>query len=457
MFAPDDTIVAIATPAGRGGIGVVRVSGTHAPRIAQALTNRAASFEPRRATFARIGRAGHEHALDEVIVTLFEAPGSYTGDDVIEISAHGNPVVLRSSVEGAMAAGARLARPGEFTLRAFLNGKRDLVQAEAVGDLIAAATPLQARVAFDQLDGTLTARIAGIDSRLYDLIVRLEASIDFPDEGYHFIEPQEIVSRVADALAMVDVLLADANRGRMIREGATVVIAGRTNVGKSSIFNALAGSNRAIVTEIPGTTRDLVSERIDVHGIEITLVDTAGARDTADLVEMEGVSRGSRAREAADLVLIVLDQSVPPTRDDCRVIDQTAQLRRVIVANKCDRDIDPAFAAFASGRPELTMATVSATSGEGLDKLRCAIAEALTGGDVLRDAPAVSNTRHIALLRDARQALATVRDAASTGPAPEEFLLADLQAARRSFDEIVGVRTSEDILRTIFERFCIGK
>jgi tRNA modification GTPase len=464
-------VVAIATPAGRGGIGVVRISGPDAPRIAEVLLDREGALEPRRATFTRLvdreiaddnadGRRGGPSGppvSDEVVATFFPAPHSYTGQHVVEISAHGSPVVLEGVVRAAVDAGARLAQPGEFTLRAFLNGKRDLVQAEAVADLIAAATPLQARVAFDQLEGTLTRRIAAIDAELFDLIARLEASLDFPDEGYHFVQPSEVAEGVGRVVARIDTLLGEARRGRMIREGATVVIAGRTNVGKSSLFNMLAGTDRAIVTEIPGTTRDLVTERIDIGGLAVTIVDTAGARDTLDVVEREGVNRGSRATEVADLVLVVLDASEPLTGDDERLLGKTDRMRRLVVANKCDQETALVRSLEAAAtKPKIDL-QVSATTGEGIIELRDAIAAALTGTDHLRDTAAISNARHIALLERARADLVRARDAAGGEGAPEEFVLTDLQSARSRFDEIVGARTSEDVLAHIFERFCIGK
>jgi tRNA modification GTPase len=446
VFVPDDTIAAIATPPGRGGIGVVRLSGPRAHDIARTLLNISGFLPPRYATFTRLAIG------DEAVATFFPAPHSYTGQDVIEISAHGSPVVLHAIVDAAIAGGARLAEPGEFTLRAFLNGKRDLMQAEAVADLIEAVTPLQARVAFDQLEGTLTSRIATIDGGLFELIAKLEASLDFPDEGYHFIAPEEIAERVGAVIAQSDDLLRDAARGRMIREGATVVIAGRPNVGKSSLFNALAGSERAIVTSIPGTTRDLVTERVDIGGLAVTLVDTAGARDTLDVVEREGVARGDRARAVADLVIVVLDAGDELTDDDRRLLERTASLPRLIVLNKIDLSTE----ARRVGHLWANALKVSATTGDGLEGLRVAIASALTGSESLRDTAAISNARHIALLQEARTLLESAMIAAR-GAAPEEFLLADLQAARQRFDEIVGRRTSEDVLAHIFEKFCIGK
>ena len=458
MFSSEDTIVAIATPPGRGGIGVVRISGLASLEIAGAILDRSEPLQVRRATYTRVREAGSRGTtvIDEVVATYFPAPHSYTGDHVVEISAHGSPVVLQAIVRSAIEAGARLAEPGEFTLRAFLNGKRDLIQAEAVGDLIAAATPLQARVAFDQLEGTLTQRIAEIDAELFDLIARLEASLDFPDEGYHFIEPAETARRLGCIVRRVEELLGTARRGRMIREGATVVVSGRTNVGKSSIFNMLAGSDRSIVTEIAGTTRDLVAEQIDIDGLAITLVDTAGWRETRDVVEREGVARAERAREVADLLVLVLDQSEPATMEDEQLLAQTAGRRRIVTANKSDLpakvDIE-IHAGAGCSRPVI----VSAKTGVGIDDLRRAIVRELTGVESLRDTAAISNARHIALLEHACVSLVSAQQAAASGATPEEFVLADLQAARARLDEIVGARTSEDLLQHIFERFCIGK
>ena len=447
MFSPDDTIVAIATPPGRGGLGVVRISGPASQAIAGAMLDRAEPLQPRHATFTRVRH------VDEVIATLFVAPHSYTGQDVVEISAHGSPVVLRAIVDAAMRAGARLAEPGEFTLRAFLNARVDLVQAEAVADLIDAATPLQARTAFDQLEGTLTERIAEIEAALFDIVARLEASLDFPDEGYHFIEPRDIQSVVEGVAARIAALLSQARGGRTVREGAEVVIVGRPNVGKSSIFNSLAGHSRAIVTAVPGTTRDLVTERTDIGGLAVTLVDTAGVRDTADLVEREGVDRARHAATVATLIVVVLDQSEALRDDDWHMLAATGGRPRLLVRNKTD--LGSAWAEDSLSEPSVA---VSATTGAGMDSLREMIVRALTDREELRDPPAISNQRHIALLEDALRHLERAAEAAAGGAAmPEEFLLTDLQQARASLEEITGRRTSEDLLRHIFERFCIGK
>jgi len=449
MFSTDDSIVAIATPPGHGGIGVVRISGSAATEIAERILECPAPLVPRRATLTRartdvVSPTGG--MVDEVVATFFPEPRSYTGQNVVEISAHGSPAILHAIVHSAVAAGARVAEPGEFTLRAFLNGKRDLIQAEAVSDLVAAVTPLQARVAFDQLQGTLTERIAQIDGPLFDLVARLEASLDFPDEGYHFANQSETAAEIAASMSAIDALLAEAVQGRMIREGATV---GRTNVGKSSVFNKLTGHERAIVTDVAGTTRDLVTEQTEVDGLAITLVDTAGWRDTVDVVEREGVTRAERARAVADLTIVVTDASQALTPDDECVLEQTEGRRRIAVANKSDLDDSRRGGAPGALR-------VSAKTGEGFSELRARVAGALTDGEHLSDSAAISNARHIALLEEARTRLTAAWEAAGAG-VPEEFVLTDLQAARQNLDEIVGRRTSDDVLRHIFERFCVGK
>jgi len=430
MFSTTDTIVAIATPPGRGGIGVVRISGPDALPIARRLVTHQGALRPRHATFTRT------HAIDQVVVTYFPSPHSYTGEDVVELSAHGSPVVLRAIVESAIAHAARLAEPGEFTLRAFLNGRIDLMQAEAVADLIDAVTPLQARAAFDQLEGTLTRAIADIDAALFDLVARLEASVDFPDEGYHFVEPATLARAVDDLLTRTSALLADARRGRLVREGLSIAIVGRPNVGKSSLFNALVGASRAIVTEVPGTTRDLVTEVVDLEGLRVTLIDTAGLHETTDRVEAEGVSRSKHAMAVADLVLVVVDEDEP----------QDVDSKHLIVQNKSDL-----------GRVDRGV-RISATTGAGLEDLRRAIVSALDF-DPSRDRPEITNTRHIALVARAHDALTRARNAALAdgGALPEEFVLADLQDARTAFEEISGRRSPDDLLAHIFTRFCIGK
>ena len=442
MFSTHDTIVAVATPPGRGGIGVVRVSGSEAETIARQLIARERPLEPRHATYARIA------ACDQVVATFFPSPHSYTGEDVVELSAHGSPVVLAGIVSAVMSAGARLAEPGEFTLRAFLAGRIDLPQAEAVADLIDAVTPLQARAAFDQLQGTLTEAIGQIDASLFDLIARLEASVDFSEEGYHFVQPGELVRALEQLTARTAALVADGRRGRLVREGLHVAIVGKPNVGKSSLFNALLGSSRAIVTDVPGTTRDLVTEVMDLDGLRIMLVDTAGLRPTDDVVEAEGVARARQAQDVADLVVVVLDGSLPLDRSDEEIISQTTVSKRVIVSNKADvgRNVRRDFL------------SVSAATGAGIDALRLAMVRALDV-ECLADPPAITNVRHIALVERAHEALLRAQSAVggSGERLSEEFVLADLQDARAALEQVSGRRTPDDLLAHIFSRFCVGK
>lgn len=454
MYAPDDTIVAVATPPGRGGIGVVRVSGPAAASAAGAVLRGGHDLQPRHATLTSVvGAPGLERALDQVVATYFPGPASYTGEDVVEISGHGSPVLLRQIVEAVVRAGARLAEPGEFTLRAFVNGRMDLVQAEAVADLIEAVTPLQARVAFDQLEGTVTAAIGAIDAALFDLTARLEASIDFPEEGYHFAEPGAVAGETRSLLQRAQVLLAGARAGRLVREGRQVVILGKPNVGKSTLFNRLLGAPRAIVTDVPGTTRDLLTETAEVDGLPLTLVDTAGIRPTADAVESEGVARARGALQVAAAVLLVLDRSRALDDEDRELLRETAAADRVIVVNKADRP--PVWDAgdLPDAGPRVTVSLRDEADPAGL---RRALAELLWAGEPLRDTPTLSNLRHIVLVERAAAALARAADAADAA-APEELLLADLQDARAALEEVTGKRTADDVLQRIFERFCIGK
>ena len=457
MFSTSDTIVAIATPSGRGGIGVVRLSGPAAPRIAQVLVGRATPFEPRHATFARIVEpvAGDSvRAVDQVVVTSFAAPHSYTGDDVVEISGHGSPVLLQRIIQLAMQAGARLAEPGEFTFRAYLNERIDLVQAEAVRDLVDAVTPLQARAAMDQLEGTLTSAIAKIDAALFDLTARLEASLDFPDEGFHFITRHDAALELARIVDDVEGLARQGQAGRVVREGRLVVIAGPPNAGKSSLFNALVGSARAIVTDMPGTTRDVLTERVDLGGLPVTLVDTAGLRDVAEAIEVEGVARARQAQRVAGLTLAVIDGGSPCSADDRRFVAEIQASPHLVVISKAD--LPRVWLTTELDTPPERAVEVSALTGRGLDRLRAKIVEVLTGREELRDPPRISNARHLSLIEEALSSLRRATQALADG-ATEELVLADLTAARQALEEITGARTPEDLLRHIFAKFCVGK
>jgi tRNA modification GTPase len=359
--------------------------------------------------------------------------------------------VLNAIVRAAVDAGARLAEPGEFTLRAFLNNKIDLVQAEAVADLIDAVTPLQARAAFDQLEGTLTSAIATIEQLLFDVIAKLEASLDFPDEGYHFVAPNEAGEALAAIIARIYSLLSQSARGRLIREGAQVAIVGAPNVGKSSLFNALLSTNRAIVTAIPGTTRDLLTERADVGGLSLSLIDTAGVRETVDVVEQEGVARSRDTLRVADLIIVVLDRSRSISDDDREVLNATTNRARVVAWNKCDLPRPEAAPQFDPPAIE-----ISATTGEGIDRLIEAVATTLNASEPLRDQPQLTNMRHAMLLERAKVSLERAAGALAA-QVSEEFPLLDLQEAAQALQEITGKKTSDDLLHHIFARFCIGK
>jgi tRNA modification GTPase len=442
---------------------------------------------PRHATLARVCDSGGV-VVDEVIATFFAAPHSYTTEDIVEIAAHGSPALLREIVRAALRAGARLAEPGEFTLRAFLHGRLDLVQAEAVADLVEAVTPLQARVAFDQLEGTLTRAIGELDGQLFDLAARLEASLDFPDEGYHFVGPGEVSVALRGVCAGVERLLESARRGRVIRDGRQIAILGKPNVGKSSLFNWLVGSDRAIVAEMPGTTRDLVTESVDFEGIRLGLVDTAGIREGVDEVEREGVVRARGAAAVADVILLVCDLSRPFDEADERLVAETAGTRRVIVCNKADlvgeqarwawgaglrgveargdsmalsRDPGSSGNGLRSALPALPgSVVVSLKTGVGLDELRAVMRVMLEcESNTPRDTAMVTNLRHESLLHVAHESL--MRSVAGLEDAgdelSEELVLADMAEARRAFEEVTGGRTTEDVLAHIFSRFCVGK
>ena len=456
MFATDDTIVAIATPPGPGGVGIVRVSGARAIPIAAAILSTPSSLAPRHATLTEALDPRDRRPIDRVLATYFPGPRSYTGEDVVEISGHGSPVILRQIVGAATAAGARLAEPGEFTFRAFLRGRIDLVQAEAVHDLVTAVTPRQARVAFDQLEGTATEAIGALDRALFDLVARLEASLDFSEEGYHFVDARAAGVEAANLAAQVGDLVASARQGRLIREGCQVAVAGRPNVGKSSLFNELCGAQRAIVAGAAGTTRDLVTETVDLGGIPVTLVDTAGIRATGNEVEVEGVRRARAALGVAAAVVVVLDRSRALDDDDHALLEETAARPRLVVVNKRDLPAawSPASQEAVSACPHVLETCL--IDGSAASAVRDALLTVIEGRAAVGDTPAVSNIRHMGLLETAEAALGRAASVAAVGAA-EELVLADLEEAQRALEEISGRRTPDAVLERIFQQFCIGK
>ena len=462
----DDTIVAIATPPGRGGIGVVRLAGPDAKKIALPMLRLKRDIEPGHAVFgeliepgdACVGRPvqaeqGSAERIDEVVVTYFAEPHSYTTDDIVEISAHGSPVVLHHIVELAMARGARLAEPGEFTMRAFLNGRIDLTQAEAVRDLIESQTLYQAKVAAQQLEGALSRRLQPIKQKLVELIATLEAGIDFAEDDISVLPADQIFQRIAIVRAPLEELAASFAYGKIVHEGLTLAIVGRPNVGKSSLFNRLVERERAIVTATPGTTRDLVSETVAIAGIPVKLVDTAGIRSALDEAESIGIRKSMEALADADLVLVVVDSSQPHAEEDKELLGQVAGRPSIAVANKADLSREKRSLPDA----ELPTVRTSATTGEGIPELRNEILRHIRGdvGTQVENG-FLSNLRHQEHVRESLTALTAARVAVEN-KVPHEMLLLDLYNALRPLDEITGATTSDDILNLIFSTFCIGK
>jgi tRNA modification GTPase len=456
----DDTIVAIATAPGRGGIGVVRLSGPDANRIAAPMLRLRHELQQGHALFGELIDDSGER-VDEVVVTYFAKPRSYTTDDVVEISAHGSPIVLRNIVERAVAAGARLAEPGEFTMRAYLNGRIDLTQAEAVRDLIESQTVFQAKVAAQQLGGALSQRLQPIKSELIKLIALLEAGIDFAEDDVSVVPDEQIVSAIHAVRNPLRELEASFSFGKIVHEGLTLAIVGRPNVGKSSLFNRLVEREHAIVTPIPGTTRDLVSETVAIDGIPVKLIDTAGIRESSDLVESMGIERSRRAIADADVVVVVTDAAHPDEGNiDEHLLQMTEQRPRVVVANKADLlpgtkyQVPSPSVSGTNGTQGAALRT-SAVTGEGIAELRTKIVEMASGGATV-EAGYLTNTRHHGLVQDSLRALDAAEDAVRN-KTPHEMLLLDLYSALRPLDAITGQTTPDDVLNLIFSTFCIGK
>jgi tRNA modification GTPase len=447
--AATDTIVAISTPPGRGGIGIVRLSGSRSRSIAESLVRLRHTLEPAHARFAHV--LDEQGAiLDEAIVTWFAAPHSYTSEDVVEIASHGSPVLLDHLLRRAIISGARLAEPGEFTRRAFLSGRLDLTQAEAVHDLIEATTLHQARVAAQQLDGALSRTIAPIKDRLVTLIAVLEAGIDFAEDDIDLLPTGDIVHHIESIQAPLEHLARSFEYGRILRAGFTLAIIGRPNAGKSSLFNRLIERDRAIVTAMPGTTRDLVTERVSLEGIPVEFVDTAGLRHATDEAESIGIAKSREAMADADIVLLVLDATQPLHAEDERAIAQLAGRPHLIVHNKQDLAVEP----HAEAKVLDTLPT-SAITGSGIAELRKAILARLTRADVSSESALVTNLRQQDTIASAITALARARAAVAT--VPHEMLLLDLHESLDALDALTGDTTTDDILGLIFSRFCIGK
>ena len=474
----DDTIAAIATPSGRGGIGIVRLSGADSLRIALLLlrTPRGGSnppdsdlaLEPRRVRLAELTDE-QGNVLDRALATYFQKPRSYTGEDMVEISCHGSPVVLDYLLGRCLAAGARLAEPGEFTMRAFLNARMDLTQAEAVRDLIDAQTLYQAQVAARQMEGAVSRRLAPLKKQLVDLISLLEAGIDFAEDDVSVLAAADILGRLAPVEEGIGQLADSFRTGKLIRQGLTLAIVGRPNVGKSSLFNCLLDQDRAIVTSTPGTTRDLVSETVEIGGLPLRFLDTAGIREAFDEAEAIGIRKSYEAAADSDLALIVLDGADEMTREDRDLLAKLAPLGKLIVVlNKSDlprrieretviREIGNSGTGRDSAGDSVPVLSVSALRREGIAELRQAILEtaapALAGAS---ETQFLTNVRQERLLHESLAGFAAARNGLADN-IPHEMLLLDLYNALRPLDAITGETTVEDILTNIFSTFCIGK
>lgn len=445
-----DTIVALATPQGRSAIGTIRASGPMAVEMVREYLHVREGLSPRRATLGRwVRRDGT--TLDEVVATWFKGPSSYTGEDVIEISAHGSPRILRTMLEDWVAAGARLARPGEFTIRAVAAGKMDLVQAEAVRDFVDAETAEQSRIARLQMGGSLSRALGSTKDGLIDVVARLEAEIDFAEDDVETSPNDIIADRIAAIATMVRELLGSYEYGKAVRDATGLAIVGRPNVGKSSLFNVLVGFDRAIVTPIAGTTRDIVTETVEICGLPVRCTDTAGVRETTDEVEQIGVRRTHEAIADADLVVAVFDSSEAESSEDGQLIDRLRDLKPIWVLSKSDLERKFDVRDFLPEAPLL----VSSANGSGVEALRDAIQSRLHATAPGHSA-IVTNVRHATGLKQCLDALEHASHAAR-GRVPHEMVLVDLYQALAAIGALTGEVVTDDILDRIFTTFCIGK
>ncbi len=452
----DDTIAAIATPVGRSGIGMIRLSGEDARRIAARVCGcRSDSLRDRTTSLRRISHPRTGEVLDQGMVTYFRAPRSYTAEDVVELGCHGSPVVLEAVMAVLLESGARLATPGEFTLRAFLRGRIDLVQAEAIRDLIEAKTLYQARVARQQAEGSLSRRLKPIKELLVRLISLLEAGIDFADDDVPVLAEDAIQEQLQPLVAGLQQLKAGFGRGRLLSAGLTVAVVGRTNVGKSTLFNTLLNQERAIVNESPGTTRDVVAEEAQLGGIPVRWLDTAGIRSSTDPVERIGIDKTREVLADADRLLLVLDGSVDLTDEDRKLLEEVKQQACCLVINKID--LPQRLPGEGMGPVEAPVVRVSALTGEGVEALKQVLVEDLGQGKAMQqEGTLVTNFRQQQRIGEALKALKRAGTAVERG-LPHEVILLDLHGALISLNELTGETGIEDILGRIFQTFCVGK
>ena len=446
------TIVALSTPKGRGAIGVIRLSGPTSLSIANTLTG-VSQFEPRHATLVHVKDLTSGTVVDEVIVTYFEAPHSLTGEDVIEIDCHGSPAAIRQIIDSCLTLGARVAGPGEFSLRAVTNGKIDLAEAEAIRDLIDSQTEAAAKQAARQLNGELSRTLAPFKQSLVDVIVILESALEFVEDDLPPAEVNVLVSRLTDISQGLARLAASYAKGHLLRDGVKIAITGPPNVGKSSLFNKLLAQERAIVTPVPGTTRDTLTEAIDLGGIPVVLTDTAGLRETSDDIEALGIARTHQAMSDADLVLLVLDGSVAASLPAHDLLSQTPSVPRLVLVNKCDL---PSYVFLPRELTSSRCVRISAITGEGLQDLHAAILEVFDSRSLESDGLLITNVRHHELLSTAKREVDSAVELLGERRS-EELILAPLHNSLKFLGQITGETTTEDILSQIFATFCIGK
>jgi tRNA modification GTPase len=449
-----DTIVAVATPPGRSAIGLIRLSGPRSVEILRSLI-RDPHFTPEanRVVLKRMMVAGSEDVLDYALVSYFEAPHSFTGEDMVELSCHGSPVIIRQLLDQIQSLDARLAGPGEFTMRACRNGKMNLSQAEAIRDLINAQTKAAAQQATRQLKGELSSALQPCKEELIRVIVKLESALEFVEDDLPELQREAMRSELTRVLRAVQDLAFTYATGHLLREGIKVALVGRPNVGKSSVFNRLLRSDRAIVTELPGTTRDSLTESISLQGIPVSLTDTAGIREAGDRIEEIGVQRTHRAIADADLLVVVVDGSTNLTPEDFTVLSQVSEARHIVAVNKSDL---PQTKEMSNGLSEHEMVHLSALTGEGLDQLTAAILKPFGSVDSEAVGLLITDSRHYDLLRRTQSSLESSMELLDRN-ASEEVVLVGLHNALRFLGEITGETTADDILTQIFSTFCIGK
>ena len=455
----EDTIAAIATPPGEGGIGIIRISGEKAQEIMHRVFVPAnpSSIENRKLSYGNIVDPLSNRTVDEVLCVYMKGPKTYTAEDVVEINCHGGMVPLRRTLELVLKYGARMAEPGEFTKRAFLNGRLDLSQAEAVIDVIKAKTDKTFDVAFNHLEGIFSKRIQEIRKKLVDILVNITVNIDYPDEDIEEITYEQLINDLTDVNGNVKALLSSAETGRMIQEGLNVAIIGKPNVGKSSLMNSLLNEARAIVTEIPGTTRDTIEEHLSIRGIPVRLTDTAGIRETDDLIEKIGIEKSKESFNQADLVIFIIDSSRSLSEEDLYIIEHIDQSKAIIILNKIDLKQVVEREQIEKMLSEAVILEASMETQQGIDLIEEKIVELVYGGKVKQnESLMVTNVRHKNILEEAEKALS---DAMAMTRKKEalEFIEIDVNSSYELLGEIIGETVQDDIINEVFARFCLGK